>query len=110
MGGIINLITDRSKQFTGYNGNVSAGAAVMGMPAYFGNASTTVQTGKLAASVGKTSLDSVEDVCAALTQRLEHFKKLGCRASDHGLDYIPFRPCPTEKANKAFKAPWRGGA
>ncbi len=51
VGGIINLITDRSKQFTGYNGNVSAGAAGMGMPAHFGNASTTVQTGKLAASV-----------------------------------------------------------
>ena len=45
--------------------------------------------GRLAASVGRDKLESVEDVCAALTQRLEFFKKLGCRASDHGLDYIP---------------------
>lgn len=51
VGGIINLITDRSRQSSGYNGNVSAGAALAGMPAYFGNASTTVQSGKFAASV-----------------------------------------------------------
>ena len=58
--------------------------------------------GQLAASVGRDSLDSVEDVCAALTQRLEFFHKLGCRASDHGLDYVPFRPCSPKKANEAF--------
>ncbi|MCI9170384.1 MAG: glucuronate isomerase [Lawsonibacter sp.] len=59
--------------------------------------------GMLAASVGKDSLDTVEDVCAALTQRLEFFARLGCRASDHGLDYIPFRPSSMEKANEAFR-------
>lgn len=64
--------------------------------------------GKLAASVGKESLDSVEDVCAALTQRLEFFAKLGCRASDHGLDYIPFRPCSPKKANEAFQKAMAG--
>lgn len=64
--------------------------------------------GKLAASVGKASLNSVEDVCAALTQRLEHFKKLGCRASDHGLDYVPFRPCSPKKANEAFQKAMAG--
>ena len=58
--------------------------------------------GKLAASVGKESLDSVEDVCAALIERLEFFKTMGCRASDHGLDYIPYRPCKLKKADKAF--------
>ncbi|MCM1149119.1 MAG: glucuronate isomerase [Butyricicoccus sp.] len=63
---------------------------------------------KLAGSVGKDSLDSVEEVCAALTERLEHFAKLGCRASDHGLDYIPFRPCSMEKANDAFKDAMKG--
>ena len=64
--------------------------------------------GKLAASVGKTSLDSVEDVCAALTQRLEHFKKLGCRASDHGLDYIPYRPASAKKVSEAFEKVMKG--
>ena len=64
--------------------------------------------GQLAASVGKSSLDSVEDVCAALTRRLEFFHKLGCRASDHGLDYVPFRPCSPKKANEAFEKAMRG--
>ena len=64
--------------------------------------------GQLAASVGKSSLDSVEDVCAALTRRLEFFHKLGCRASDHGLDYVPFRPCSPKKADEAFEKAMRG--
>ena len=64
--------------------------------------------GQLAASVGRDSLDSVEDVCAALTQRLEFFHKLGCRASDHGLDYVPFRPCSPKKANEAFQKAMSG--
>ena len=58
--------------------------------------------GKLAASVGKGSLSSAGDVCGALTERLEFFKKLGCRASDHGLDYIPFRPVSQAEADAAF--------
>ena len=64
--------------------------------------------GKLAASVGKDKLNSVEDVCAALTQRLEFFAKLGCRASDHGLDYVPFRPSSPKKADEAFKKAMAG--
>lgn len=59
--------------------------------------------GKLAASVGKDSLDSVQAVCIALTKRLEFFKSLGCRASDHGLDYIPFHPCTGGEADAAYQ-------
>lgn len=58
---------------------------------------------KLAASVGKEQLDCVADVCDALTQRLDFFCSLGCRASDHGLDYIPFRPVSEEKVNAAYQ-------
>ena len=58
---------------------------------------------KLAASVGKARLGSVEEVCAALTERLEAFCALGCRASDHGLDTIPFRPGSAEEAERAFQ-------
>ena len=36
--------------------------------------------GKLAESVGKTSLDSADEVIDALISRLEFFAKLGCRA------------------------------
>ena len=66
--------------------------------------------GKLAKSVGKDSLKSVSDVKAALTERLEFFVKLGCRASDHGLDYIPFRPVSDAEADAAFQKAMSGQA
>lgn len=66
--------------------------------------------GKLAKSVGKESLNSVADVKAALTQRLEFFVKLGCRATDHGLDYIPFRPVSDADADAAFQKAMAGKA
>ena len=58
--------------------------------------------GKLAASVGKEKLENADEVKAALIERLEFFAKMGCRASDHGLDYIPFRPASSEEVNAIF--------
>ena len=57
---------------------------------------------KLAKSVNRDSIGSAVEVCAALTERLEFFASLGCRASDHGLDYIPYAPCSTWEANAIF--------
>ena len=64
--------------------------------------------GKLAKSVGKESLDSAEEVMDALVQRLEFFKTMGCRASDHGLDYVPFRPAFAKKVNEIFQKAMAG--
>ena len=64
--------------------------------------------GKLAASVGKAALKSPEEVCEALTARLEFFCSLGCRASDHGLDMIPFRPGGEGEAEEAFRRAMTG--
>ena len=63
---------------------------------------------KLAASVGKASLDTVEQVLDALTQRLEFFHARGCKASDHGLDYIPYEECTMEEANAAYRKAMQG--
>ncbi len=64
--------------------------------------------GKLARSVGREEISDVEDLCCALTMRLEYFCKLGCRASDHGLDYIPFRPFGECEADAVFQKAKRG--
>lgn len=64
--------------------------------------------GKLAAVTGRESLDSAQDVVAALVERLEFFVSLGCRASDHGLDYIPYREYTVEEADTAFKKAMAG--
>ncbi len=58
---------------------------------------------KLADSVGKSSLNSVEEVCDALVTRLEFFASVGCRASDHGLDYVPFRTASMDEVNAIYK-------
>ncbi len=58
---------------------------------------------KLAKSVGKESLATVEEICDALVNRLEYFHARGCKASDHGLDYVPFRLCSMEEANAIYR-------
>ncbi len=63
---------------------------------------------QLANSVGKASLDSMQDVLDALVERLEFFKTHGCRAADHGLDYVPFRSCTLEQADAAYRKALRG--
>ncbi len=58
---------------------------------------------QLAASVGKTQLSSVAEVLEALSTRLDHFHAHGCKASDHGLDYIPYRTCTMEQAEAIYQ-------
>ena len=59
--------------------------------------------GKLAASVGKTALNSAQEVADALVERLEYFHARGCRASDHGFEAVPFRPVSMEQADEIFR-------
>ncbi len=58
--------------------------------------------GLLAKSVGKEKLETADDVIAALIERVEFFAEMGCRASDHGLDYIPFRKGTAEEVNAVY--------
>ncbi len=57
----------------------------------------------LAKSVGKDSLTDMQQVLDALTERLEFFRAHGCKASDHGLDYIPFVNYTVEQANAVYQ-------
>jgi len=62
----------------------------------------------LAASVGKESLPTMQDLLDALLERLEHFKANGCKASDHGLDYVPFRNYTVQEADAVYQKALRG--
>jgi glucuronate isomerase len=44
----------------------------------------------LARAAGR-NIVTVRDLLAALEDRINLFDRLGCRASDHGLEYLPFR-------------------
>ena len=63
---------------------------------------------QLAASVGKESLPTMQDVLDALVERLEYFHAHGCKASDHGLDYVPFQNYTLEQADAVYQKALRG--
>lgn len=64
--------------------------------------------GKLAETVGKDSLDSVQEVIDALIKRVDYFAEHGCVASDHGLDYVPFRVVSMEECDRTFQKVMKG--
>jgi glucuronate isomerase len=48
-------------------------------------------------------IKSHEDVRSALEKRLDYFISIGCRCSDHGLEYAPFAVSPGKQIEKTFK-------
>ena len=64
----------------------------------------------LAASVGKASLATMADVLDALTERLEYFHARGCKASDHGLDYVPYQDYSVQQADAVYQKALAGQA
>jgi glucuronate isomerase len=56
----------------------------------------------LSAAAG-VQINSADDVLQALEKRLDFFASLGCRASDHALEYPPFVPAADSVIDKAFK-------
>ena len=53
---------------------------------------------------------SAADVKKALSLRMEFFRDCGCRASDHGLDYIMFREADDAQVEAAFQKAMAGEA
>ena len=68
----------------------------------------TSYIGQLAESVGRKSLPGMQDVLDALTERLTFFKQHGCRASDHGIDYVMYRPCTIDEADAVYRKAMEG--
>ena len=52
-------------------------------------------------------LNSLEQ---ALSQRMEAFAQAGCRAADHGLDYVPFQKASREQVNAIMQKALAGEA
>ncbi|MDR3129966.1 MAG: glucuronate isomerase [Treponema sp.] len=56
------------------------------------------------------AIRSVQDLIAALEKRLDFFISLGCRASDHALEYPPFALAPDAEIEKTFQDALAGKA
>ena len=54
------------------------------------------------------AIRSAEDVARALSQRIGYFDSCGCRASDHGLDYVMYRPASQEQIESTFRKAMAG--
>ena len=52
--------------------------------------------------VSGIEIKNAEDVKKALSNRLDFFCELGCRATDHGLDYVVYSPATDEEVENIF--------
>jgi glucuronate isomerase len=64
---------------------------------------------KLGEAVGK-KIACFNDVADALTARIEYFDACGCRAADHGLDYVPYRKSSPALLEGIFQKAIVGGS
>lgn len=69
-----------------------------GFPAYMA---------KLSEASG-VQIQSAADVAQALSARIAFFDAHGCRASDHGLDYVMYRQATREQIEESFQKALRG--
>lgn len=63
---------------------------------------------RLGESAG-VKISSFADMKTALKKRMEFFNEMGCRASDHGLDYVMYVPASDEEVEKIFTKAVNGG-
>ena len=63
---------------------------------------------QLAKAVGKEKLETMQDVLDALVDRIEFFHAHGCKASDHGLDYVPYQDYTVEQADAVYQKALKG--
>jgi glucuronate isomerase len=57
--------------------------------------------GRLGEAAG-VKIDSFKALVEALKIRMEHFVSMGCRTSDHSLDYVMYQPASEEEVEKIF--------
>lgn len=63
---------------------------------------------RLGESAG-VKISSFADMKTALKKRMKFFNEMGCRASDHGLDYVMYVPASDEEVEKIFTKAVTGG-
>ncbi len=62
---------------------------------------------KLESAYG-SKIDNLDELCRCFVSRLDFFESLGCKTSDHGMDYVPFAKCNAKEADRVFKKAMSG--
>lgn len=63
---------------------------------------------KKLSEVCKTEIRNLDDIKSALAKRLDYFCELGCRATDHGLDYVVYAPATGFAVNAVLQKALNG--
>lgn len=63
---------------------------------------------KLTDTVG-FQIETVDDVKRAISERIKFFDENGCRAADHGLDYVMYREADKNELDSILKSALSGG-
>lgn len=61
------------------------------------------------AEVSGVKIATFADLCRALSVRMDYFASLGCRVSDHGLEYVMYTPATDEEIEAIFAKRLLGG-
>lgn len=67
------------------------------------NKPTFVSYVKTLEEASKIKITDYEELLAALKSRIEFFHSVGCRVSDHALDYVPYAEASKEEVDSIFK-------
>lgn len=59
--------------------------------------------------VSGIKINTFRDLCKALSIRMDYFGSLGCRVSDHGLEYVMYAPATAEEIETIFAKRMSGG-
>lgn len=55
------------------------------------------------ADICNVSVDGIDALEKCVLLRMRRFADMGCRAADHGMDYVCFAPCSKEQANAVMQ-------
>lgn len=58
--------------------------------------------------VAQIEIQSYQDLCDALLQRVAYFNENGCKLCDHGLNYIDYLPASDQEINQIFTRKLQG--
>ena len=56
------------------------------------------------------TIGSYDDLLAGLESRAQFFDSVGCKVSDHALDYVPYAAATKEEVDQIFKTALAGNA
>ncbi len=82
---------DPADSLDAHRGILESGFEIRVLPAFRPDKAVAISKDTFLPYIEKTGAQTLSGLKAWLSSRMDHFASRGCRLSDHGLDFIPFR-------------------